>query len=278
MTLITYGENRVFVDIAYSGCGSGCKYCYVSTAKEGQKLITEKSKKDIVETLLSIADLKNKIVSFSPNTEPFKSDESVKLVIDIVRQIIQSGVSIQISTKEKIKCEYIKLLNDLCVRQGQIVINVSVPVLTDYDKIEPGAADIEDRLENFRAIHNYDKIKGCLYIKPFTVSYSYNYLNNYISIINQYDIEYVCVGMVFYKNNLIDTCRSYYNDKIMNDTIQKNDIDKMQQFAEEIRSKTSAVVVFSTTCIFVNLSFCKCSAKFYQYKPFLCKNCQFRED
>ena len=135
MNLISYGENRIFVDIAYYGCGSGCQYCYTIKPNEKQKLITVDDKNNIINSLLKTKNLCDKIVSFSPNTEPFKSTESINTFTDIIREISTSGVYIQISTKEAMDVKCIELLNSLCKKNGQIIINVSLPFLTNTKPI-----------------------------------------------------------------------------------------------------------------------------------------------
>lgn len=142
--LLIAEKGRTFVDIAYSGCGSGCKYCYVPSASEKQALAS-------FEDLMQIADCLNHstwkdghIVSFCPNTEPFKSTESTERALFLLQRLQDKRFYIQISTKEYIDDVLMREL-DALAKKNAIFVNVSMPVLSSRE-MEPRAADIEHRI------------------------------------------------------------------------------------------------------------------------------------
>lgn len=151
--LLIVENKRVFIDVAYRGCGSGCKYCYVPSASEEQLLASYEDLMKVVYYLCANHMLDDRIVSFCPNTEPFKTRESAERVLFVIRQIKEYHCYIQISTKEYIDNEILQELEKLA-GDNIIFINISMPFLNALE-IEPGAASIQKRVENIERIVEY---------------------------------------------------------------------------------------------------------------------------
>ena len=85
--LLIVENKRVFIDVAYRGCGSGCKYCYVTSASEEQLLASSEDLMKVVYYLCANHMLGDRIVSFCTNTKPFKTRESAERILFVIRQI-----------------------------------------------------------------------------------------------------------------------------------------------------------------------------------------------
>lgn len=265
--------HRIFVDIARSGCGSGCKYCYVDTAKKRQELLNEQDVDEISDYLSALNGLSNCFLSFSPNTEPLKSRESYTAVLKIIESVSQYGMPVQISTKERIEPDFLSELEKLAIREKQFFINISIPYIDEVDIMEPLAGKLEERLENFHRLDGFKCVTSCLYIKPFN-QMAARKLVKYIKIIQDYKPDYVCVGAAFdIDSGLIQPCRIYYQPDLASELMVRNQIGQMVEFAGNIREKTGVEVTYSTECNIVRMLGISCGVKFYQYRSELCDGC-----
>lgn len=265
------GENkRVFIDVAYRGCGSGCKYCYVPSAPEKQLLASYKDLTKVVSYLSANHMLDNSIVSFCPNTEPFKTRESAERILFVIRQMNEYKCYIQISTKEYIDNGILQELEQLA-GNNTIFINISMPFL-NRSEIEPGAADIQKRVENIDRIAQYSHLKCGLYIKPCTKD-AINNVHWYIKIIKKVLPDYVCIGGTF-NTKTKTTCTSLYcqeNAEVIMATQKK----MLKEFAQQIESRTKCRVVYSSICAITQIVQCGCTLDLGRYDIDFCKGCAF---
>ncbi len=271
--LIIVENNRVFIDVAYHGCGSGCKYCYVLSSSEEQLLASYEDLEKMVWYLSVNHILDNRIVSFCPNTEPFKTRESAERVLFIIRKIKENQCYIQISTKEYIDYNILLELEKLA-GDNIIFINVSMPFL-NISEIEPGAASIKRRVKNIENVAWCTHLKCGLYIKPFTKS-AFNNLHWYIEIINKILPDYVCIGIAFDKKAKIP-CTSLYHQEDAEEVIaiQKN---MLREFALQIESITNCRVVYSSICAISQIAQIGCTLDLGRYEKGFCKGCVFTKN
>ncbi len=68
--LLIYEQDRIFIDVAYRGCGNGCKYCYVESAADKQELADYSDLDAVCDFILNWPLCKAPIISFCPRTEP----------------------------------------------------------------------------------------------------------------------------------------------------------------------------------------------------------------
>lgn len=269
---------RIFIDIARNGCGSGCRYCYVDTAKERQILLEEKEIEEICAYLLDFDDLSDCFLSFCPNTEPLKSRESSSKVLKIIKSVSQFGLAVQISTKERIEPDFISELSELALRKNQFFFNISLPYLTGLDNIEPRAGKLEERLENFRLIADYEAATSCLYIKPFSWMTEKDF-QKYVSIIRKHRPDFVCVGAAFHiDNNQIQPCRTYYHAEEATELMADSQIRQMMEFAGKIHRETGVRTVYSTECSISTECGIPCGIEFFRYEPKMCEGCPRRKE
>lgn len=265
-------NQRIFIDISVSGCGSGCAYCYVPTKYEEQKLLGINQIESICEFVRSKYDCHGRIISLCPNTEPLKTTEAIGLILYITRFFISIGSYIQISTKEKLPKYFLEELNSIA--EGRIYINVSIPYLVNNEIIEPNAASVEERIQNFLKVQQYSKLNMCLYIKPFSRC-TVDIQQKYINIIKAYNIKRVCVGVEFDKKGKA-SCQSLYNKDQAKTLFEHQHLD-MDNFIEEIRKHTNAKVYGSSVCcIHDDFNMC-CPLSLFEYDEFVCKDCALRK-
>lgn len=262
---------RVFIDISSSGCGNGCSYCYVSSREEPQKLLDFHQIKNICELIASESNCASSIISLCPNSEPLKSTDSIERVLYIIRFFLQQGAFIQISTKELIPDYFLRSINEIAKKR--LFINISIPFIRNADTIEPGAATIEDRTHNFANLVRYENLIPCLYIKPFSSTIA-EYADDYINLINNYNIKYVCVGVNFRQNETVP-CQSLYCSRVAKELFEKQSYG-INNFIRIIRSNTTAKVFGSSVCCICNTQNTKCLIDLGKYNKFICEDCIYK--
>ena len=264
--IILQGD-RVFIDICKSGCGSSCKYCYSPYRNDAQELLSLEEIKHICRWIEQKYMGRIRIISLCPNTEPLKSFNSACLVLYIVEFFTKLSCKIQISTKEKLDVDFLEKLNR--ISKNNVFINISIPLIERSKNIEPYAASVEERFENFKSLKRFNKILSCLYIKPF-FSYIDDY-QKYIEYINKLDINCVCVGFNFL-NKADIPCVSLYNEDValQNFNLQK---DEMLNFISLVRKETRAKVFASSVCYIYHCNDEGCPLSLHKYSGLLCEDC-----
>lgn len=271
--LLILEKGRIFIDIAYTGCGSGCKYCYVPSSSEKQEVAPYSDFEKIVKILNEYGEKDKYVISFCPNTEPFKSKESIARVLWVLQELHRDRFYFQISTKEYISDSLLEKLNILA-KESTIFINVSIPFL-ETQRIEPGAATRDQRVSNIVRIRNYSHLRSGLYIKPCT-SNAVDNAERYISIINKVQPDYVCVGVSFDDKTNIPCASLHREDdaaKII--SVQKK---LFVSFAEEIKRSAQCPIVYSSICAIFQESGGVCPLNLWRYDKNLCDSCNVSRD
>lgn len=266
--LLTLETGRVFIDVAYRGCGSGCKYCYVPTCSEPQELANYEDLAQIADELNQNFRSPGQIISFCPNTEPFKTQASTDRSLFILRKLEEKRFYIQFSTKEYLSGELLQQLDALSER-NPIFINISIPFVGSPG-LEPGAADVEQRVSNLERISGYPHLKSCLYIKPCSQN-AMDHVQWYIAAIKRVKPDYVCIGVVF--NQGVDTpCTTLHRPQEAAQVIpaQKK---LLLDFAEKIRLQTQCPVVHSSICVIIQTEKLNCPLNLKQFSPEFCGAC-----
>ena len=271
--LLIIEKDRTFVDIAYSGCGSGCKYCYVPSASEKQVLASHEDLIKIVD-YLNNSDLKDgHIISFCPNTEPFKSIESTGRVLFLLQRLQENRYYVQISTKEYIDDALMQEL-DALAKKNSIFINVSMPILSSQE-MEPGTANIEQRFSNIERIRLYPYLRCGLYIKPCFRNAVDN-IERYATIISRAKPDYVCIGPAFDKNTLTPCATLHHSeDAALLIPAQKS---IFLDFSEKLSLSAKCPIVYSSICAIFQTKQHKCSLGLWRYDENICCSCNMFQD
>lgn len=196
---INGNKTRIFVNPSL-GCEAGCKYCYLP------KLDLALNTPPKITTAESIIDYFEKydiwvkgqtIISIGCYTEPWSS-KTKKVTKKIIDYFLKFNNPIQIATKQELHpsdCDELVIFNN---SKKYLTFFISMPVVNEAEKHEPGTAGIKKRIKNFRILKEYG-FRGVLYIKPVLQSKTINGLETYKYIIDTYKVDTV-LGAVFNQN------------------------------------------------------------------------------
>ncbi|MBU1270175.1 MAG: radical SAM protein [Nanoarchaeota archaeon] len=129
------------------GCPVRCIYCGVKEEEKTTKLdISSIINRPITE------DIRKKGIYLSPNSDPF-SKQARENAHNILKKFLPERVPFLIITKNKIPTETTDLLAKY---PEQVYTQISIARLDDELNryIEPGAANLSDRLENIKNLHS----------------------------------------------------------------------------------------------------------------------------
>ncbi len=268
----------MFVDIAYTGCGSGCHYCYVESRCNPQQLADYYDLSIVCRKIFTYhKKWNNLIVSFCPNTEPFKSDDSCNRILYILQKLTtynlpDKSIIIQISTKEVMNDTLLNQLEEFS-RKIPIFINISLP-LFDNNKTEPFAGNQNDRISNIYKIKKHENLKCGLYIKPVSIKTT-EHVEKYIYAINRYHPDYVCLGVRFIQKSN-PPCLSLYDIEIASNLFLSQDW-LLQHLIFLLKKNTECSIVFSSICPIIKMLDAHCSLELWKYNSILCEECKLLE-
>lgn len=270
-------NKRIFFDIASNGCGNGCVYCFTKNPNLPQVLLSTSCVDGLCEEILKFSDCQNSIISFCPNTEPMKSDESRELVYYAISKLHNNVKYIQIATKESIPFEYLGKIDSLISIPSKIRISISVPYLDSAKIIEPYAATIEQRLANFYKIKQFSKLCSILYLRPFNRQMIQN-KERYAQIINEYKPDDICVGAEFVpKVNSEQLCTFMYDNDLAPSIFTRTEVEDIFYFVEYLRKKTGRKIFFSSVCNIANSSNYGCVLNLNTYDKRYCLDCTIND-
>lgn len=243
---------RVFINITSKGCGSGCSYCYVEEFRGGQVLLSVDELLAGVNQILSdprfVCGREGTIVSFCPDTEPFKTAASAELLLIAVRAVAPLGNRMQIATKELVPSEALHVCAGLQQYFGQFVLFVS---LTTFRKltIEPFAAPPTTRLLNFQKARLHG-IASCLYIKPFISTTSLE-VSLFARSIMEMRPDSICVGVLYQSTMKTDSAGHHPAHP---DLVTRGLTTALKRFCADLRKHCDAPVFLTSVCASAALS------------------------
>ncbi|WP_285827962.1 hypothetical protein [Bacteroides acidifaciens] len=266
-------DKRIFFDVSSNGCGSNCIYCFTKNPGMPQELLSTEVIHELCTQIKKLRECSESIISLCPNTEPLKSNDSRLLVFQIIQELSPYVKFIQISTKEYIPIDFLERLDYLADKPRKIRISVSLPYLNFTDRIEPGAAPIRERLQNFENIKRFPGISSILYLRPFNQQMISD-RELYIDVIRKCQPDDICLGAEFVpKVNDDQLCTFMYNNNLAVDIFKCANIDDIFSFAEYLRQKVKRKVFFSSVCNIANCSDYGCILKLYNYDKRYCLDC-----
>lgn len=248
-TPITWANSvcRVFIDTAISGCGNGCKYCYVASAQNQQALYESETFRSYMDQLRNSTNFRagrcGTLISLCPHTEPFKTFESICLVKIALATFLPLSNPIQISTKESVPHEILEFIKINQKYNGQVVIFVSITTFTKADIVEPNAEIPLKRIENIGQCKLFN-VACCLYVKPF-IGHTLIDLPIFIDMISTNNPLAVCVGITYSNNTHLANYRHPANLSIS--SLGPN--EDLFYFASEIRSCCNILTFYTSSCV-----------------------------
>lgn len=258
-SLLSFQRDRAFIDVGV-GCGSGCAYCYTAEAKRPQRLAAQEELDQVCQAVEGRDIRETRIVSFCPNTEPFKSSQSAALVLSAMERLARPERCFQISTKEKVPDEAFPRLAAVA-KTSPVFLNVSIPILRSQEK-EPNAASVADRVGNLRRGEGVPGLYRGLYIKPLFQS-AFENLPEYRRIIQDYQPDYVCVGVLF-SGEAERPCESLYEEAVAPGLIAAQG-ETVERFAQNVRAFFQGPVVYSSVCAVYRLLKLNCGLALWDY-------------
>lgn len=266
-------EKRIFFDIVADGCGSGCIYCFTKHPTLEQILLSRDVINNICDEIIKLPDCNETIISLCPNTEPLKSEKSRELIELIVKRLSMKVKYIQIATKEKIPLQFLNFLNKNARFAGQIRISISLPYLQNVDVIEPYAANIFDRIDNFNRIRKFPNLVSILYLRPFNQQMLIN-KEIYGNLILEYCPDDICIGAELVPR--VDGeqfCTYMYDNRLAPGIFEKVEKEKIFEFAGYLRKKAHCKIFYSSICNIANCSNYGCVLNLQQYDMRYCEDC-----
>jgi DNA repair photolyase len=262
---------RVFINITVQGCGSACSYCYVTDHRGIQVFIGKEEIADSIDWLLKderfTAGRRGTIISFCPDTEPFKNDDSCELVLQVAERLLPLGNPVQFSTKERIPQEVIDRVEAAVADRDQVVFFLSATTVTNAARIEPHAAPIEDRLGNVERLRAAG-LRSCLYIKPFIPATAKD-IDRFIDLVNVYMPDAVIVGILYTSRD--EEGRSHpVHQKLSSRGVD----ERFEEFVAKLSANTSVSLFHSAVCVNSWLLDREPSPRIWLRYPELCVSCR----
>lgn len=264
---------RVFVNITRRGCGSGCSYCYVEEFQAPQVLLSEQEVVSAIEATMAeplfVNGREGTIVSFCPDTEPFKTEISTELMIKAVTLAASRGNRIQISTKEVVPLTFWKACSKLQRYYGQFVVFVSLTTFRKAATVEPFAAVPEQRLTNFAAA-KADGIAACLYVKPFT-KVTGSDLWFFQAAVAASRPSAVCVGMIYQSS--VPAVESMGKHPAHAELSTRGVTTSLENFVAALEKSCDVPIFYTSVCVSGALASSRPRPNVRRVLPNLCTNC-----
>lgn len=270
-------HKRIFFDIASEGCGSGCVYCFSRHPDQKQRFLSMENIDTLCDRICQIPDRHGYILSFCPNTEPMKCAQSRELVYHVIRRLHSQVKFIQIATKERIPVEYLQKLDLLVQTPAKVRVSISLPYLDQASLIEPNAAQVCDRLENFHAIRPFSSLRSVLYLRPFNPQMLQN-RHRYARLIEKYAPDEICVGAEFVpKVDSQQLCTFMYDNDLAPSIFTSPGTDDVFAFADYLRRETQREIFFSSICNIANQSDYGCILNLETHDRRYCIDCKIKK-
>lgn len=195
---------RVFVNPAF-GCASKCRFCYIEelgfTVLKLSPFSGDYVKRELLKNPQFFPGRNGTLISLSPDTEPFDKRVLAK-TLEFIAFITTLGNPMQIATRRKIERNTVRKIVDSLEYPDQLTLFVSSSTITYHHIIEPGTTTPAKRFETFR-ICQEEGLSSCLYLKPVIPGVTIQDVDTYIGVINQYAIQYCCIGILYANDTLL---------------------------------------------------------------------------
>jgi hypothetical protein len=194
----TMNGSRIFLELAESGCGVGCKYCYIPEPAEQVRPLPVTS---VAATLVALERHPNfspgrrgTLLAIGCDTELGLNPQLTQSVCLALDFALKHDIPVQLATKYPLSPTVLNYLAKFDVASGKPVIFTSLTVVTDHRRLEPGAPSAQRRAQNFlvtpRVWLSY------ALIKPFLIATWQDRLN-ILSFLEQYKPDGVVVGVPY---------------------------------------------------------------------------------
>ena len=148
----SFNGNRLFIPLASSGCGIGCKYCYIPSPKKKVIPLSKNTLLKDIETAIKNPKFKagsfGTVISLGCDTDPFASRETTSLTLEALNVFKALCNPIQLSTKCLIPQDIIHFLNNWPESNPKPIVYTSLTTISKAKLLEPNAQAVRDRIKN----------------------------------------------------------------------------------------------------------------------------------
>lgn len=166
---ITFEHGRAFIPLAVSGCGVGCKYCYIDDpADEVVPLSTSTMDKMLDELRAQVGSPspgQETLIAVGCDTEVAISPAIIRHAVRLFEFAQQHRLPVQLSTKFPLPDALRSLLDGWPLDQPRPVVFTTITTISLSAQLEPLAPPPAERAENFRP-HDGAWLSYAL-VKPF---------------------------------------------------------------------------------------------------------------
>lgn len=288
-SVVFQDSGRVFIDPAV-GCASNCRFCYIGEFGYSTVEISPYSGADIA-TILSndnrfIPGQNGTIISFSPHTEAFDK-QVISKTIEYIKALSALGNPMQIATRRKLSREVVATAVSGLAYYGQLTLFVSTCSISYHHLFEAGTTQPSVRFETIEICHQ-ENLPVCLYIKPIIPNVTILDAENYISVIENYSVKFVCVGALYTNpklqnkldltildNNLKNSGMSPGKHSIpFSESLKQAGTMASVYEMEEKLKVTNATIHRTSSCVMADILNVASARSVWTRLPHLCINCQ----
>ncbi len=194
--LYSKDNKRIFVNTCL-GCSGKCTYCYLSKIGYGNRGIISEIKKaeDLIKQIEQLGISKDTLITLGCFSECW-DDNNKPETIKLIKNFLQKGNQIQLSTKKQITIEETKQFESLIQYLGQMIVFVSSATISKWRTIEKQTETPSKRFKTFE-ISKKLNIPTVLYMKPILKGITIQDIEIYKNVIQKYDVRDVVVGSIF---------------------------------------------------------------------------------
>lgn len=223
-------DHRVFVNNVI-GCDCDCAYCYLHNIGIWKKEVYTVDEVVSEFERLHGVNPEDYIISIGCYAECMQ-EENISNIIKMVEYFAQKRYYIQISTKTQIKRKWFEELEQVLLFPRQLNIFVSMSTLTQADRYEKGAVDVQDRISNFEYVSQEQKICIYMYIKPYLTGITNKDGDRYLELVKKHNMK-VIIGNRFNFDTFEGTPVQVGTNKMY-----ETESDDMEEFVSSLQQET----------------------------------------
>ena len=232
---LVYGNSkRVFVNNAI-GCNAHCSYCYLAGLIGEQEKVWKYSHIDALEQLRSMGEFQlgkeGTIISLGCYSECW-SEENREETKKLICKLAASENPIQMATKKWIDPKDLKEIDSYLQYENQLTIYISIPTISESEKIEKDTDTPMQRMQNFKANGKFNNCNFVLYIKPVLKGVTINDLNEYVNIMKQYHVPCVVGDYLTYNEE-----GKWTKDMVGEGYLREEKVDDADKIIERLKQE-----------------------------------------
>jgi hypothetical protein len=196
---------RAFIPLAVSGCGIGCKYCYIDHPTGAPVALPVSTMRQVLHklgaTLGPSPGAASTLIAMSYDTEVSVSDSMIRNARMCLEFARAHHLPVQFSTKFPLPKVLREILEDWPPEDPHPVVFTTITTISLSSRLEPRAPSPQERAVNFGP-HSGAWLSYAL-IKPFLATTA-NDADRLIGLLNQHRPDGVVVGIRYRREATMD--------------------------------------------------------------------------